>query len=293
MKPSPYQITAFTEAARRKNFSRAAEALGITQSAVTQHVAKLEDVVGTPLFIRRREGLELTGAGRDLFEISERLRTLEELIEERVGDYNALAAGTLTIGANSPCPAMPIIADFSVRYPQIEINFTLMSWDLAMRRLRDRELDAAFVVDPGEMEGLGVHTIAETQYRAFVNLSHPLARRSRISLADLARHAVIVPEDGSLTQRVVLSKAREHGVELTRVIKTSTFPMVKEAVLHGIGVGLMLSDGQFPSRNLKALKVREMQETYNHCLVVPAEKGNLRLVQGFVEAARDFQVASR
>ena len=292
MKPSPYQVAAFTEAARRRSFSRAAESLGVTQSAVTQHVARLEDIVGTPLFVRRREGLELTTAGRDLFAISERLRTLEELIEERIGDYNALAAGSISIGANAPRPAMPIIAAFAASHPQVEIDFTLMSWDLAMRRLRDRELDAAFVVDPAPIDGLGVHPLGRTEYRAFVNLDHRLASRDSISFGELAGEAVIVPEDGSLTQRVVLSKAEALGVTLSRVIKTSTFPMVKEAVLHGVGVGLMLADGQFPSRNLKAIRVEEMPESYTNCLVVPADKGSLRLVRAFVDTAAEFDLGS-
>ena len=70
MRPSPAHLTAFTMAARLKSFTRAAQALGVTQSSVTQNVAKLEAMMGVPLFIRRRGGLELTKSARELFEIS-------------------------------------------------------------------------------------------------------------------------------------------------------------------------------------------------------------------------------
>ena len=85
MKTNPYQISAFTHAAREGSFTRAAENLGVTQSSITQHVAKLERTMGTQLFVRRRDGLELTRAGHELFAVSDRLRTLEQLIEEKVG----------------------------------------------------------------------------------------------------------------------------------------------------------------------------------------------------------------
>src|SRR5215471_3647519 len=113
MKPSPYQITAFTHVARERSFTRAAERLGVTQSSVTQHVAKLEQIMGVPLFVRRRDGLELTRAGCDLFAVSDRLFALTQLVEEKVGNYSELAAGHLTVIANAPCPAMPVIARYT------------------------------------------------------------------------------------------------------------------------------------------------------------------------------------
>lgn len=287
MRPSPYQIAAFTEAARHKSFSRAAVSLGVTQSAVTQHVARLEQTVGTPLFIRRREGLELTVAGRELFAISDRLRTLEQLVVERVSDYGDMAAGQLRIGANAPRPALPLIARFTQQFPQVEISFTLMSWDLAMRSLREREIDIGFVVDPEPDPALVVRQLGFTTYRAFVHVDHPLASRDSISLHELQHQVLVVPEDGSLTQRLLYRWAEELGLTLRQVIETATFPMVKEAVLHGVGVGLMLADGQFPSRNLKALPIIEMQEPHRNCLVIPSDKANLRLISNFAELSLD------
>jgi len=105
MRPSPYQIAAFTHAARERSFSRAATVLGVTQSSITQHVANLEKVMGVQLFVRRREGLELTRAARELFEISDRLRTLEQLIAEKIDDYGEVST---VICASSPtCRAPP------------------------------------------------------------------------------------------------------------------------------------------------------------------------------------------
>ena len=287
MKPSPYQISAFTHAARERSFSKAAAVLGVTQSSITQHVAKLERVVGAQLFLRRREGLELTSAGRELFEISDRLRTLEQLIEEKIEDYGELSTGHLQIIANAPRPALPIIARYLALYPQVQIEFTLFGWNAVMERLREREVDIAIIVEPEISEGLYTREIGVTRYKAFVSPDHPLADRRSISLRDLRQEVIILPEDGSLTQRVVKAKAAKLGFTFSRLIKTATFPVVKEAVLHGVGVGFMLEGGQFPSSNLITIDVEEMPESYRICLVTPSDKRDLRLVKSFCEVAAD------
>ena len=287
MKPSPYQIAAFTHAARERSFTRAAERLSVTQSSVTQHVAKLERIMGTPLFVRRRDGLELTRAGRELFAVSDRLRTLEKLVEETVGAYSEIAAGHLSVIANAPCPALPVIARYTARYPRVKIDFTLVSWTLAMQQLHERTTDIAIVTQPEVDELLYSLPLARTRYRAWVHRGHALAGRKRLSLRDLADQTVVVPEDGSLTQRLLHRKCDELGVTLSRLVKATTFPLVKEAVLHGVGVGLLLDDSMFPSTNLVAIDVAEMRETWTNCLVTPADKRDLRFVRSFIDVARE------
>ncbi len=287
MKPSPYQIAAFTHAARERSFSKAAAVLGVTQSSITQHVANLEKVMGAQLFVRRREGLELTRAARELFEISDRLRTLEQLIEEKVEDYGAVSTGHLRIVANAPRPAMPVIARYLADYPQVQIEFTLLHWSGAMRQLREREVDIAVIVEPEHTDGLTMQRIGSTRYQANVRRDHPLARRKRLSLRELVDRTVILPEDGSLTQRVFNAKAAEYGLAFSRLIKTTTFPVVKEAVLDGVGVGLLLEGSQYPSSELTAIDIDEMPERYGNFLVTPTDKRDLRLVKSFCDVASD------
>lgn len=287
MRPSPYQISAFTHAARERSFSKAATVLGVTQSSITQHVAKLERVMGTQLFIRRREGLEMTRAGRELFAISDRLRTLEQLVEEKIEDYGELSAGDLRIIANAPRPALPAIARYTALYPQVQIEFSLASWTVAMQQLREREVEVAIIVAPETSDDLYHREIGKTRYKAFVSKAHPLARRRSLSLTKLADQPVIVPEDGSLTQMLMRKKALELGITFSRLITTKSFPVVKEAILHGVGIGMMLEDGQYPSDNLVAIELEEMSETFSVCLVTPSDKRDLRLVKSFLDVAVD------
>lgn len=287
MKPSPYQITAFTHAARERSFSKAASALGVTQSSITQHVAKLERAMGAQLFIRRRDGLELTNAGRELFSVTDRLRTLEQLVEERIADFAALQAGHLSLVANAPRPAMQILAEYTRLHPEVQIEFGLLNWTTAMRRLRHRDVDIAIVTEPDLSGDLYAREISASAYAAHMRRDHPLARRASLSLSALASETIILPEDGSFTQRVFNAKASEHGVVFRRIVKNSTFPVVKEAALHGIGIGILLKDSLFPTSNLAVVDIDEMPEAYRHFLVAPEDKRDLRAVQSFINVAFD------
>jgi LysR family transcriptional regulator, low CO2-responsive transcriptional regulator len=287
MRANPYQISAFTHSAREGSFTRAAERLGVTQSSVTQHVANLERTMGTKLFVRRRDGLELTRAGRELFAVSDRLRTLEQLIEEKVANYSEIAAGHLSVVANAPRPAMPAIARYAALFPRVQIEFTLVSWTLAMQRLHERAVDIAIVTEPVIDDSLYSLPLARTRYRAYVCRGHPFARRKKLSLRDLVDEAVIVPEDGSLTQRLLHQRCSELGITLTRLVKTTTFPVVKEAVQHGIGVGLLLDDSMSASSELIGIEISDMSETYANYLLTPVDKRELRFVRSFIDVARE------
>lgn len=176
MKVSPYQLAAFTHAARERSFSRAAVALGVTQSSITQHVARLEQAMGTKLFVRRRSGLELTPAARELFALSDRIRILEQLVSEKIGAYGELSAGHLSIIANAPRPAMPLIAGFSRLYPKIEITFSLFSWTAAMELLQSREVDIAIIADPPPSADLFALDLVSTRLVAIGRADTPVMR---------------------------------------------------------------------------------------------------------------------
>lgn len=289
MQPSPYQISAFSHVARERSFSRAAKLLGVTQSSLTQHVGKLETTMQTKLFIRRRDGLELTAAGRDLFEVSDRWTTLDQIIRERVENYTNLTSGSLRITATATRPAMPIIASFKRQFPNVGIDFSLKSWTENMELVSNREIDIAIVTNPAPSPSLKLIDIRTTRYLAYLTVNHPLAARSSLSLRDLAEETVILPEEHSLTQRIVRRITKGLDLELSRTVKVSTFAAIKEAVLHGVGIGILLEDSLFPSDRLTAIPIDEMFETYTDSLVLPAEKSKLKIVERFVELASDIE----
>ncbi|MEO9527391.1 LysR family transcriptional regulator [Roseibium sp.] len=290
-KPSPYQIKAFTFAAREGSISGGALALGVTQSSVTQHIARLETLMGTQLFVRRRSGLELTRAGKELFAVSDRLATMEQLVTEKISDYSALTDGHIRLIANAPRPAMPIIAQYGRLFPSVQIDFTLYNWTTAMTLLAERQVDIAIITEPEESPALFTRELRRSPYKVHMRKDHPLAGRRSLSLAELQSQTLVLPEDGSLTQKIAHAKIREHGLDFPRILRTTTFPMVKEAILHNLGVGLLLEKSLYPSDKLAAVRVDEMPEHYRDCIAIPSEKRDLRLIRSFLDVAVEVRAS--
>ncbi len=281
MRASPQQLAAFTEVYRERSVTRAATALGVTQSAVTQHLARLEQIVGARLFVRHRSGLEPTRQAEELFALTDRLRVLEQLVAERIDAYANLREGRLTIIANAPRPAMPLIAAFAARHPGVRIAFSLVSWSLAMKSIEARETDVAIVTEPGPTPGHERQPLSRGRFVAIMRRDHPLARRRSLSLSDLAAEVLILPEEGSLTRRRVEEAAAAAGIVLPRIVEMTSFPLVREAAMHGLGLGVILEDSVFPGPEMAARRIRELPGALTTYLVIPADKRELRFVRAF------------
>jgi DNA-binding transcriptional LysR family regulator len=292
MKISVHQIEAFTYAARTKSFSEAARELGVTQSAITQHIANLERLMGSQLFVRRREGLELTRPGTELYDLSDQLCTIEQLIGEKIEAYGALTTGHLDIFANAPRPAMPVIARYSELYPDVGITFALGSWTVGMSKLKHREIDIAVITEPDIRPGLYARQLTESKFVACMRTDHPLTTRKRLKLKDLKDQVVVLPERGSLTQKVVQKRLLECGLSFHRQVEMTTYPVVKEAILHGIGVGIMLDDSFHPSSSLEVRPIDELDDSFATYLVTPQEKSSLRFVRSFIDLAFEGDMSS-
>ena len=279
---TPYQLTAFSHVVREGSVTDAARTLGVSQSAVTQHVQKLEALVGAKLLTRNREGQTLTQTGQEIFELAERHVSLERLIAERLAGYAMLDRGHLSIIANAPVPALSLIARFNKQWPNVQIDFTLYDWTTAIEMLRSHRVDIALIFEPTQSVDWTIYNIGQERYVLYVPADHPFAKRNRVSLADLTNQTLLLPEQGSMTQRVVGKALSKHSLHVERKIKITTFPVMKEAILQGAGVGIFLENSTAETDALVCIPIDEMAEPFKSCIVVPNDKHDLRLVQGFL-----------
>lgn len=280
------RMIAFAHATREGSFSRAAERLGMTQSAVSQKIAKLEAEFGSPLLIREREGLRLTVSGQEVFEMAVQMLTLSQAMDERLAGMARLEDGHLTIIANSPRPALGAIGRFKSLYPGVNITFRLWDWTASMRLVRERQCDIAFLTEPKGIESCVTREVSRDSYRVYLPSTHPLTAHSEISLADLHSETVLLPEEGSLTQRIITQTLSRLGLSLPNVISTATFSLMQDAALHHVGVGIFLDNAAHESVALERRPIAELPETYSTVVAYPRDKAHLKLVQAFAECAR-------
>ena len=281
-RPSPHQISAFAHTVREGSVTGAAKVLGVSQSAVSQHLAKLEQKVGGALMWPAREGIELTALGRELFELADRFLSIEQLIAEKFSDLEQIKRGNLQIIANAPQPALKLIAAYTEAYPDVSIDFSLFDWTSATQMLRERKADIGIITAPRDSDEFVSIELCQPRYVLYVSDRHALADLARVSLAELADERFLLPEHGSLTRRVVQRALARHGLALNRVTTTATFPVMRDAILQGVGVGPFLERSVAEETGLRALPIDEMPETYSTCLVAHKDRIGLRLINSFV-----------
>ncbi len=279
---NPHQFKALAQVVRDGSFSAAARTMGVSQSAVTQHIAKLEAIVGVRLLVRDRDGIHLTTTGQEFFELADRYATFDALAEEKLRGYTELTKGHLRFIANAPQPALELIARYAKAYPDVGIDFSLVDWTTAMEMLRTHQTDIAIVTDPTPRKDWHRVKIASARYVLYMLKDHELAALSEISLKDIMSDTLLLPEVGSLTQRVVTSALQKHKLTPKRIVKTTTFPVMKEAILEGLGVGIFLEDSAVKASQLIERPIKELRHRHETCVVIPNYKLDLRLTQSFL-----------
>lgn len=286
MKPAvtnPHQMRAFAQVVREGSLSGAAQQLGVSQSAVSQHIANIEALVGSRLLIRGRDGVTLTSVGQEIFGLADEFTALDQQIAERLQRHSELDVGHITIIANAPQPALRLIERFTKRYPKISVNFALCDWSSAVEQLHSHRIDIAVITDPPKQPDLFVQEIVRSRYVAYARADHPMARRSSVDLAELVDCTLVLPEKGSLTQRVVAKALKKAGLVLKRSVTMTTFPVMKEAVMQGVGIGIFLQDSSVPEAELCEIDIVDMPQIHSTCIVVPKHKLGLRVTKSFLD----------
>ncbi|WP_425090912.1 LysR family transcriptional regulator [Tropicimonas sp. S265A] len=281
--PNAQRVKALAHAVREGSFSAAARRMGLSQSAVSQHISKLETEVGAQLLVRGRDGITLTATGQELFELADEFAALDQQITERLRGHAQLDRGHLKIIANAPQPALSLIERYTSRYDNISVDFALFDWASAMDRVKSKRVDIALITAPAPQPDLVVIPIVEAKYVLYARIDHPLAARERVRLQDVAAHTLVLPEKGSLTQRVVTQALENANLVPHRIVTMTTFPVMKEAILQGVGVGIFLQNSSVAEERLREVEIEDLQQNYSTAIVIPKHKYGLRITRSFLE----------
>lgn len=283
MKVNQHQIIAFNAACKYRSFSRAAEALGVTQSSVTQNVAKFEATVGAYLLERRRTGLVLTPAGQRIYRVTEEIGILHTLLDERIGEYAQLERGLLRVAGTACNPAMDYLSRFKERHPGVDITFENASWRECEEALKNRTVDVVLMPEPESRENLYVWPIEERSHAALVYPGHSLFDRETVTISELAEHHLVVASARSFARWRLERRAAELGVIFPNIMMVCSTPMAVEAVQHGLGLTVTSKSTTTLAGNLRTIPISDLAEPYMLVAACNSDVRNLTIVRGFFD----------
>jgi DNA-binding transcriptional LysR family regulator len=247
--PTLKQLQALCEVDARGSFSAAADALNYTQPAVSRLVSALEAEVGATLVHRRVHPLRLTDAGEAL---ARRACTVFEQLaaaEAEIGAILQLDAGRLRLGTFSSAGATIVaeaLAAFRQRFPALEVTVVEAGPDRLVEALRTGDLDLAVVFDHPATgvirdDGLESHHLLDDPSDLFIHPDHRLARRKRVTFADLRDEDWLQPTFGpdSPTEKLLSAACSAAGYEAKVVFRVNDCEMTKALVAVGMGIALL------------------------------------------------------
>lgn len=237
------QIHTFLTVAKLLHFSKAADDLHLSQSAVSASIARLEQEVGVPLFHRIGRRVELTDAGR--FLQREGLVLVEQSIRLRreLEDFNALQKGSLLLGASFTVGNywLPrFLARFRNRYPGIELSCSLANAETILDGIDHGQFDLGFVCGCSPPPAASV--VGEERLTLVVGRDHPWYGQPARHVQSLLQAQWLLREQGSGSRQMLEQSLTDLGLDakalsVHQVLHSSE--MVKTMVLSGTGLAAL------------------------------------------------------
>lgn len=289
------RLQVFHAVAKHLSFTKAAEALFMTQPAVTFQIRQLEEHFKTRLFDRAHGRISLTPAGLTALEYAEKILALTSELDSRLKDMSGQIAGPLLIGASTTIAdfLLPhILGEFKAAHPGVLPRLVVGNSESIQDRVGERALDIGFIEGDSHLPTLVSTSLCADELQVVCAPTHPLAGHKSLPANLLVAHAYLSREQGSGTREVTdhyLEKAGVAPGTLNVVMEASSPEALKGLVAAGMGFAIMsrmsvtkeVSLGQLVRIPLSPPLRRQLTAVY------PKERIQAGIVKTFVQFARE------
>lgn len=286
------QLRIFTAVAEREHMTRAAEALRLTQSAVSAAIAALETHYGVTLFHRVGRRIELTQDGKIFLEQARAVLARAAAAERVLAELSGLKSGTLSVQASQTIASYWLpsrLVAFRKAYPQIDVKLASGNTQQVAHAVSEGEAELGFVEGKVDDPALEQTIVDHDRLAIVVAPGHPLARASRIKPETLLAQDWVLRESGSGTRSEFEDALRARGADPAKLkvaLELPALEAVRAAVEAGAGAAAMSELAIASSLKSGALvRVRfKLPERIYHALT-HRERYRSRAVQAFMAIA--------
>lgn len=235
------QLQLFLALAEHKSITTAARACHVTQPTVSMQLKELADAVGMPLYEQIGKRLFLTDAGHALADTARAMGDEWASFEQRIDAMKGLRRGRLRLAVVSTAKYFVprLLGSFCETYPGVDIALELLNRDAVVARLRDNRDDLYVMSMPPTDLALEQHAFLPNPLVVIAALSHPLAARHGLALADLGGERFILREPGSGTRLAGDAHFQAQGFAPSVRLELGSNEAIKYAVAAGMGLGVV------------------------------------------------------
>lgn len=260
--PTLRQIQAFLMVSRLGSFTRAAEELCLSQSALSQAINQLEHLLDARLLDRSKRRVTLTPAGRRFLSRAERAITELGMAINEVKEAAAADTGNITIACLSTVATglLPgAVRAYKSRYPKVSVVIRDDDIEGIVRRVKDGEVDFAITCLFSDDRDIDFEPLIEDHFRFVCHRSHSLSGRERVRWDELSREDLVAMVRGSGVRTLIERKLPDDRVFRDALYEVSRIPSVLSIVENGDCVSVV------PALSLAR---PGLEQTLYHCPIV-------------------------
>lgn len=265
----------------------------MTQPAVTFQIKQLEEHLNVRLFERSHGRIALTPAGELVLGYAEKILTLSEELETRVGELTGAVSGPLLLGASTTIAEFflpQILGEFKAIYPHVQAHMTVANSETIENRVADFSLDIGLIESPSHLPGVQTEVCCEDVLVMICSPGHKLAKAKRVSAAEVAGELFVSRESGSGTREFADHYFQKYKIPpdtLNVVMELGSPEAIKGVVETGLGVSILslatvakeLKLGVLVAVPLNPPLIRDLS------VVTPKDRFRSRLIATFVDFA--------
>ena len=272
----------FKEVAEVGNITAAAQALYISQSAVSQSIKQLERDLQTRLFARNSRGVTLTAEGQMLYEYVRSAMGLLETGEEKLSQTRELQMGQLTIGASDTVTSqflLPYLDTFHQRHPATHIQIVSGRSHKVLGLLRSGKVDIAFASTPADDAGLRIYPCFDTHAIFVAGAEYPCDFRHVYTLDEIAAFPLILLERKASSRLYLERFFLQNGLKLNPEIELGARSLLVD--LAAIGFGVAGVTEEFVRKELDSGRLKKLKTSFE----IPARSVDMCLLSDVPQSA--------
>lgn len=245
------QLQVFNAVCAHLSYSRAADAMALTQPAVSLQMRQLEELVGLPLFEYVGRKLYLTEAATSLQAATQDIFARIESLDMQLSAQQGTLHGELRLAVVSSIQYLTphILAAFRQRYPQVSFQLEVGSRGQIIQRLQDNRDDLVLMGMVPEDRALEFYPFLNNPIIAVAAPDHPLAGQAELALEVLEAHQVLQREAGSGIRKACDEYFQQKRVHLQQVMQMGSSETVVQGAIAGLGIGLVSAHSAAPWLN--------------------------------------------
>jgi DNA-binding transcriptional LysR family regulator len=236
------QLEFFLQVIAEGSFSKAADAVGRTQPAISIAIRRLEEEVGAPLFDRSQKTPTLTEAGLAIQDYAQRILALRDQARGAVAELRELKRGLVRVGANESTSLylLPqVILAFREKHPDVKVEIYRHVSERLPREVLERNVDFAVLAFEPVDRDLESFCVLRDELSLILNPEHPLASQAEVTVEELGGESFLAHNVRTASRNKVVEVFAEHHTPLNITLELATVETIKRFVQLNVGLAFV------------------------------------------------------